>query len=199
MAIYSTIIVSVTVLIIRKLIIEKLSIEEAGYWEAMNRISSFYLMFFISMTSFYLLPRLSKSNRFDVFKKEVKNFYSYMIPILIICFVLIYFVRYYILKILLDDAFYPTANLFSWQLVGDFISVLAIALVKQFHAKLMVKEYIICNGTLNLLYLLLSFFFIDVYGLVGVTKAYVVSYLVYFFMVSFFVNYKGKNDKKILS
>lgn len=197
MAIYSVIIVSVTILLIRNLIIDKLSIEQAGYWEAMNRISSFYLMFFTSMTSFYLLPRLSKNNSFNVFKREIKSFYNYIIPILIVCFVFIYFIRYPLLSIFLDDAFYPTANLFSWQLVGDFISVLAIALVKQFHAKLMVKEYVMCNGTLNVLYLLLSYLFIDIYGLVGVTKAYVVSYFVYFFMVLFFVNYTRKNYDKI--
>ena len=69
MAAYSTVIVSLTFLLIRNLIIANLSVEEAGYWEAMNRISSFYLMFFISLTSFYLLPRLSKTNKL----KEVQS------------------------------------------------------------------------------------------------------------------------------
>ena len=91
MSIYATVIVSVTFLSIRNLVIEKLSLQEAGYWEAMNRVSSFYLMFFLSLTSFYLLPQLSKITNFKFFKKEIKRFYSLIIPALLVAFVLIYF------------------------------------------------------------------------------------------------------------
>tara|TARA_R110002050_G_scaffold300276_1_gene468471 strand:- start:44702 stop:45994 length:1293 start_codon:yes stop_codon:yes gene_type:complete len=198
MSIYSAVIVSITFLLIRNLIIEKLSIQEAGYWEAMNRISSFYLMFFISLTSFYLLPRLSKINDFKVFKKEIKGFYILIIPLLLISFILIYFLRYFLLKLFLTEEFLPTSILFFWQLIGDFISVLAIALVKQFHAKLMFKAYLISNGVLNLLYYCLSYCFIDVYGLVGVARSYAVSYLIYLLVVIIFIlQYYNKKNRCI--
>ncbi len=183
MSIYSVVIVSVTFLAIRNLIIENLGVEKAGYWEAMNRISSHYLMFFLTLTSFYLLPRLSKVNSFKVLKNEIKSFYILSIPLLVVFFTLIYFLRFFLLKLLLSNEFLPTASLFFWQLVADFISVLAIVLVKQFHAKLMFKEYLFCNGMLNILYLGLSYVFIDKYGLVGVVKAYAISYFVYLFLV----------------
>jgi len=195
MAIYSSAIVSINLLLIRNLIIEKLNVLEAGYWEAMNRISSFYIMFFISLTSFYLLPRLSKINDFKVFKEELKSFYTLCVPLLIIVFVTIYFLRFFLLKLLLNDEFLPTSNLFFWKLIGDFISVLAIALVKQFHAKRMVKAYIICNGLLNLLYFSLSYYFIDIFGLEGVVKAYAVSYSIYLVLViCFILNYHKKQS-----
>ncbi|WP_299112991.1 O-antigen translocase [uncultured Winogradskyella sp.] len=194
MAAYSTVIVSITFLLIRNLIIESLSVEEAGYWEAMNRISSFYLMFFISLTSFYLLPRLSKTNSFEVFKKEIKSFYVLIIPVLIIVFALIYFLRYLLLNILLSEEFIPTSELFFWRLIGDFINVIAIVLVKQFHAKLLFKAYLFSNGLLSLLYFCLSYFFIDIYGLVGVVKAYAFSYMVYLPIVIIFIyNYYKRN------
>lgn len=195
MSIYSTAIVSVTFLLIRNLIIENLSNQEAGYWEAMNRISSFYLMFFISLTSFYLLPRLSKITEFKVFKRELKAFYALSIPLILTSFIIIYFLRFILLRLLLSEEFLPTSTLFFWQLIADFMSILAIALVKQFHAKLMVREYLFCNGVLNLLYFSLSYFFIDIYGLVGVVKAYAFSYLIYLLLViSFIVRfYKRKN------
>ncbi|WP_406683346.1 O-antigen translocase [Seonamhaeicola sp. MEBiC1930] len=196
MAIYSTAIVSITVLLIRNLIIEKLSIDEAGYWEAMNRISTFYLMFFTSLTSFYLLPRLSKISDSRVFKSELKGFYSLSIPLLVVSFIIIYFLRFFILKLLLSDDFLPTSSLFFWQLVGDFISILAIALVKQFHAKRMVQAYLICNGILNILYYVISCYFIEIYGLIGVTKAYALSYLVYLIIVFIFVfSYFKRNNR----
>lgn len=187
MAIYSSAIVSINVLLIRNLIIEKLNVQEAGYWEAMNRISSFYIMFFISLTSFYLLPRLSKTNNFKLFIEELKNFYVLCIPLLLIVFSSIYFLRFFLLKLLLNEEFLPTSNLFFWKLIGDFISVLAIALVKQFHAKRMVKAYIVSNGVLNLLYFGLSYFLIDIYGLEGIVKSYAISYLIYLILVIIFI------------
>ena len=197
MAVYSTAIVSITFLLIRNLITEKLGAQDAGFWEAMIRISSFYLMFFISLTSFYLLPRFSKTNEFKIFKKELKGFYSLSIPLLIMGFVIIYFLRFVLLNLLLSEEFLPTSSLFLWQMIGDFISILAIALVKQFHAKLMVKAYIICNGILNLLYFSLSYFFIDLYGLVGVVKAYALSYLVYLLLVITFILHYYKRQKVV--
>lgn len=195
MAIYSTAIVSVTYLMIRNLVIDTLSTEDAGYWEAMNRLSSFYLMFFISMTSFYLLPRLAKTHVFAGFKKELKNFYVLSVPLLLVAFALIYFLRSFLLQFLLGDEFLPTESLFLWQLVGDFISILAIALVKQFHAKRMIKAYLVSNGLLNLLYLLFSYLFIEVYGLQGIVKAYALSYFIYLILVVFFVYMHFKSVK----
>ena len=199
MAAYSTVVVSITFLLIRNLIIENLSVEEAGYWEAMNRISSFYLMFFISLTSFYLLPRLSKTNSFEIFKKEVKSFYILIIPLIIIAFTLIYFLRYFLLNFLLSEEFIPTSELFFWRLIGDFINVMAIVLVKQFHAKLLFKSYLFTNGLLSLMYFCLSYFFIDIYGLVGVVKAYAFSYMVYLPIVIFFIyNYYKQNKNNLV-
>ena len=190
---------SITFLLIRNLIIENLSVEEAGYWEAMNRISSFYLMFFISLTSFYLLPRLSKTNSFEIFKKEVKSFYILIIPLIIIAFTLIYFLRYFLLNFLLSEEFIPTSELFFWRLIGDFINVMAIVLVKQFHAKLLFKSYLFTNGLLSLMYFCLSYFFIDIYGLVGVVKAYAFSYMVYLPIVIFFIyNYYKQNKNNLV-
>ena len=199
MAVYSTVIVAISFLLIRNMIIDRLGAQDAGFWEAMNRISSFYLMFFISLTSFYLLPRLSKTNEFKVFKKELKSVYSISIPLLVLGFIILYFLRSILLRLLFSEEFLPTAALFFWQMVGDFISVLAIALVKQFHAKLMVKAYLISNGLLNLLYVGLSYFFIDLYGLVGVVKAYALSYAIYLIVVTFFVYFYYKNQTDIQS
>lgn len=195
MAVYSTVIVSITFLLIRNLIIEKLGTTDAGFWEAMNRISSFYLMFFISMTSFYLLPRLSKTNEFKILKKELKGFYSISIPLLIVGFIIIYFLRFFLLRLLLSEEFLPTSHLFFWQMIGDFMSILAIALVKQFHAKLMVKAYLICNGILNLLYFSLSYLLIDLYGLVGVVQAFALSYFIYLLLVISFIFQHYKRQK----
>ena len=91
--------------------------------------------------------------------------------------------------------FYLLRHYFFWQLSGDFISVLAIALIKQFHAKLMVKAYFICNGLLNILYFSLSYVFIDKFGLQGIVKAYALSYFIYFVVVILFLLHYFKVKK----
>lgn len=197
LAIYGIAISSITFLFLRNLIIEKLGTQEAGYWEAMNMISTYYLMFFISLMSFYLLPRLSKSNEFKVFKQELKSFYSITIPLLVLGLVAIYFLRFFLLKLFLSIEFIPASELFFWQLVASFISVLAIAIVKQFQAKLMIKAFVICNGSLNVLYFGLSYFFIDFFGLVGVVKAYALSYFIYLILVIIFIRSHYKHQKVI--
>ena len=99
------------------------------------------------------------------------------------------------MRLLLSEEFLPTSSLFFWQLIGDFISVLAIALVKQFHAKLMVKAYLVCNGLLNILYFSLSYLLIDKFGLQGIVKAYALSYFIYFVVVILFLWYYFKVKK----
>ena len=45
---------------IRNYIIDTQGMRDAGYWEAMNRISSYYLMFVNSIMTLYFLPRFSE-------------------------------------------------------------------------------------------------------------------------------------------
>ena len=198
MALYSTVLVSITYLGIRNMIINKYSLEFAGYWDAMNRISGFYTMFFISLTSFYLLPRLSKIKALNLFKLEMRKFYSLVIPIIIPCFFIIYILRNFILELFLNDKFLPVETLFFWRLIGDFISIISIALVKQFHAKLMVKAYLICNGMQYAMYFGFSYLFIDNQGIVGVMKAYTISYAIYFLLVLMFLYYYFKTKRHVL-
>ncbi|RNC84988.1 MAG: O-antigen translocase [Winogradskyella sp.] len=196
MAVYSTVLVAIAYLLIRNMIIEKYSLKEAGYWDAMNRISGFYVMFFISLTSFYLLPRLAKINTFRLFKNELGRFYKLVIPLLIVSCVMIYYTRVLILKLFLSSEFLEVETLFFWRLIGDFISILAIALVKQFHAKLLVKAYLICNGLQYAMYVGFSAMFIENQGVVGVMKAYTLSYFIYLILVVLFVANDFKKNSK---
>ncbi|MBW2960862.1 O-antigen translocase [Mesonia sp. JHPTF-M18] len=198
MSFYSYVITSVSLLIVRNLIITKINLESAGYWEAMNRISSFYTMFFISLTSLYLLPKLSEINDWKSFKLEMKSFYKFVIPLLTIALVFIFILRIYLLRLLLSEEFMQTATLFKWQLLGDFIAVISIALVKQFHAKRLIKYYLVSNGLLNLLYIIFSFLLIDFYGIQGVVKAYAISYFIYFFIIMFLIIrfYKNQHNRE---
>ena len=59
MALLSGIIVPLNFILIRNLIIDTHSIQQAGMWDAVNRISGFYMLFFTTGFSFYYIPKLS--------------------------------------------------------------------------------------------------------------------------------------------
>src|SRR5690606_19463026 len=143
MALVSAIAVPLVSIVIRNYIIEVVGIKEAGYWEAMNRISDYYLMFIMSMMSLYFLPRFSEIESRTEFRKEVFNFYKTIVPYFALCLILIYFLRSFIVPLVFSNAFKPTENLFFWQLLGDFVKVISIVIAYQFIAKRMFWHFII--------------------------------------------------------
>jgi PST family polysaccharide transporter len=93
MALVTAIAVPLVSIVIRNYIIEVVGIKEAGYWEAMNRISDYYLMFIMSMMSLYFLPRFSEIESKTEFRKEVFNFYKTIVPYFAGGLILIYLLR----------------------------------------------------------------------------------------------------------
>ena len=57
MAFLSAVIVPLTLLFIRNSVVKCYSVQEAGIWDAVNRLSGFYMMFFSSGLSLYYMPK----------------------------------------------------------------------------------------------------------------------------------------------
>jgi PST family polysaccharide transporter len=180
MALVTTIALPIVFIIIRNYIGETIGLKEAGYWEAMNRISTYYLMFANSMLALYILPRFGRINDIEIFKQEVFKVYKVIIPVMFLGMLVIYFAKVYIIKGVFTDEFLPVKNLFLWQLLGDFIKVLCIILTYQFLAQKMFWHFIIIEAFFVLQMYLLSIFCIDNYGVVGVTIAHFSSYALQF-------------------
>ena len=71
MALVSGIALPLVFIAIRNYIIDSEGLKEAGFWEAMNRISSYYLMFVLSLMTLYFLPRFTEIDSKKEFRKEV--------------------------------------------------------------------------------------------------------------------------------
>lgn len=76
MALISGIALPLVFIAIRNYIIDSEGLKEAGFWEAMNRISSYYLMFVNSLMVLYFLPRFAEIDSKKEFRKEVFGFYK---------------------------------------------------------------------------------------------------------------------------
>ncbi|MEZ4802153.1 MAG: O-antigen translocase [Gelidibacter sp.] len=183
MALVSAIAVPLVSIVIRNYIIDFVGIKEAGYWEAMNRISDYYLMFMMSLMSLYFLPRFSEIETKTEFRKEVFNFYKSVIPYFAGALLVIYLLRSLIVPLIFSDDFQPTEDLFAWQLLGDFVKVISGVIVYQFLAKRMFWHFIIIEIFLVCMLYLTSVYLIDSYGAKGAVIGHFVSYVLFYGVV----------------
>ena len=183
MALITAIVLPLVAIVIRNYIIENIGMREAGHWEAMNRISNYYLMFVNSLLALYILPRFSEIDNVKEFRKEVFDFYKTIMPIFGLGLLVIYLLRPFIILLVFSSEFKPMEELFGWYLLGDFVKVLSIVIAYQFLAKRMFWHYVITEiFSVSVIYFT-SIYFIDIYGVKGATIAHFVSYLMYFIVI----------------
>ena len=179
MAITSAISAPLSYLVIRNYIGENLGWDSAGYWQGIWYISTMYLMLITTSLSVYYLPKLSEIKDKNELKKEIFNGYKIIMPIVIVSATLIYLLKEYVIIIAFDEKFMPMLELFKWQLIGDTIKICSWLLSYLMLAKAMTKIFIFTEIIFSLFFVLLSIYFINNYGLVGVTYAYFCNYIIY--------------------
>ena len=169
----------VSQLILRGYVISHISAVEAGWWEAMNRLSNMYLMVITSSFGVYYLPRLSELKENHELRHEIYKAYKVILPLLCAGFAVIYFLRMLIIKILFTPEFYPMQQLFIWQLGGDLFKISSWLVAFLMVAKSMTKAFISTEILFSALFVGLSFVFIHFNGVVGITQAYMINFAIY--------------------
>lgn len=173
-------------LAIRNNVIEKLGEEQAGYWSAMERISSNYLMFISTLLTVYFLPKLILATTNKDTKGVFYKYYKSILPIFILAAIVIYILKHFIVAFLFTKDFSPVEDLFKWQLIGDTFKVAALILGFEFFAKKMTIAFIVTElVSLTILYFS-SLFFISSYGIEGIVMAHAFTYLLYFLVLSIY-------------
>lgn len=179
MALVSGVVGSIVFIAIRKNIIATIGIQEAGYWEAMSKISSFYLVFISSVLTLYFLPKLAVAKNDLQSKKVFFNFYKTIFPMFIVGIIIIYFLRNFIVKLLFTTEFLPVKDLFFWQLLGDVFKVASLILGYQFFAKKLTFAFILSEFlSFGVLYFL-SDYLIRTIGLEGIIMAQAIDNFIY--------------------
>lgn len=179
MAITTAATVPVSQLFIRSYVISNISIVDAGYWEGMNKLSAMYLMIITSSLGVYFLPKLAELNTNVELRKEIFKVYKIIMPILAIGLLSIYFLRYFVVSILFTEDFAPMSSLFAYQLIGDFFKIAAWLLAFNMIAKSMTKTFIAAEIIGSLTFVGLALFFVNINGVIGITQAYMINYILY--------------------
>lgn len=179
MALISVVILNISQLLIRNFIISSISFEQAGYWQAMIRISDLYLNFIITTLSVYYLPKLSEIKDDVLLRKEIINGYKLILPVLFVINFLIYECRYIIINLVFTERFIPMSDLFLFQMVGDFFKISSWLLSFLMIAKAMTKLFIFTEIIFSFSFILLCVIFLKYFSLTGLAYAHALNYIIY--------------------
>ena len=179
MALFSAVVGPLVYLKIRTFAILKVGAEQAGFWVTMDMIANYYLLFIGTILTIYFLPKLVKANTKIDTKSIFWDYYKSIIPIFVVGLVLIYFLRFFIIKLLFTNAFLPVSELFVWQLSGDLFRAIALILGYNLVAKKLTFQFIIFEIlSLSTMYAL-SKILLPIYGIEGVLIAHFGTYFTY--------------------
>lgn len=183
MAITSVLAVTVMQMVIRNYLIDEFSIQQAGYWQSMWMISSMYLMILTTALSTYYLPKLSELQELSKIRKEIISGYKIILPFVLVTATSIYFLRDFIICLLFTPDFIEMRNLFFYQLVGDFFKMASWTLAYLMIAKAMTKTFIVTEIIFSVSFFVFTVVFTQMNGLIGVTQAYALNYLLYLLLM----------------
>lgn len=185
MALTSMILLPLSQLILRNYIIAQLSVEAAGFWQAITKFSNLYLSVILASISLYYVPRLSEIKDKTELRKEILAAYAILLPITAIMSITFFFAKDLIIDLVYAPSFRPMRELFAFQLLGDFLRVMSYILAHLFIAKAIGKKFIFSEIIFTFSYLVLSVFFVNQYGVVGMTYAYALNFFLYNIFIYF--------------
>ena len=171
---------------IRNHLIKNFSPDTAGHWDAVNRLSTFYMMFATTMVSIYFLPKLSVAQSHGETKRVFYNYYKSMLPLFAVCLLILYFLREFVVLVVFNEEFLPMTELFLWQLLGDFFKVGSLILGYQFFAKKLTIAFIVTEILSFCVLYFSSIFLIDKYGAEGAVMGHTVTFFIYWIMLAIY-------------
>lgn len=186
MALVSSVLGPFVFLAIRNHIIHDLGIEQAGYWETMTRISSYYLLFISTILTVYFLPKLAKASTNQETKSVFWEFYKFILPVFVLGLIVLYLARFFVVRLLFSKEFLPVTDLFFWQFLGDIFKVCSLILGYQFFAKKLTSAFILTElFSLFILYTA-SVYYIQIFQIEGVVIAYAFQNLSYLIVLAIY-------------
>ncbi len=190
MAMVSGFLVPAIQIFVRDKIIHDFTLQEAGFWQAVTRISDYYLGFITLVLGVYYMPKLSALQTKPELRSEIFKAYKIVMPVVSALALIIWLLRDLIIYILFSPSFEPMKPLFTYQLIGDVFKIGSWLLANLMVAKAMVKVYIITEFVFATTYVLFCFFLINRFGVIGATYGFCINYLLYWIVMFFIMKRK---------
>jgi O-antigen/teichoic acid export membrane protein len=180
MAIVAAFTIPLSQLVLRNMLIRETGLDGAGYWQGMMRISDGYLMIITTSLATYYLPVLSAIKTKSGMRQEVFKVFRLVVPAVLVGSVLIYALRFFIIKLLYTGKFEAMESLFFWQLTGDIFKVASWLLSYILLARAVTKVYVAAEIVFTVSYIGLGYLFVQLLDLNGITIAFAINNFIYF-------------------
>lgn len=196
MSFFSTVILSTVEIEIRNMILRRISESDAGIWSAMLDLSKNYMAFSTILFTMYVIPKFALVVGRQSFVREMGHVYKTILPIFGLGMLAVYLFRDIIID-LIFPGFDAMSSLFQWQLLGDFIRLIAMVVSYYFIAKKLVYHFVFTEILSVGLFYLFAHYFINSYGVEGVVIGHLIRYVVYLIVVFALVwHYVHQQEKK---
>ncbi len=172
-------------ILIRNKIVSIFTLTEAGWWQAVTRISDYYLAFITTVLSIYYLPKLSEINDKSELRQEISRGYKGILPVVALMALAIWIFRETIVQVLFSKEFLPMTPLFKFQLLGDFFKIGSWLLGYILIAKANIKLVIITELAFASSLVIMSYYFINTFGIIGTTYAFCLNYALHWITMVF--------------
>ncbi|HDT5890746.1 MULTISPECIES: O-antigen translocase [Aeromonas] len=185
MAITSALTVPVSLILVRNILIDQVGWDTTGQWQAVYKISEVYLGVITMALGTYYLPRLASLTSVDTILSEIHKTASIIIPIVAVMAFGVYLLRDVIISLLFTDEFRFARELFSVQLTGDVIKIASWLYAYPMLSRGAIKWYIATEIMFTASLVALTHGLVTQYGVLGANMAYVLNYIIYFFLMFF--------------
>lgn len=185
----SGVFMSLMLLAVRYIIVDNFSLDYAGYWEALWKISTYFLMISMLPMSIYYIPKFSAVHDTSAIKTLLLEAYKVFIPLQILAGILIYVFREEFILLLFSKDFLFISSILIFMLLGDVFRISGYILGNLFYAKALMKRFLLLDLLYNSLLTGLVYVFIQHYGFTGVGYAYLVANL---FVLAYFAYFYSK-------
>ena len=166
-------------IVIRNLLVEHSGVELASYWEGYSRLSLFMSGLAISSISLYYLPKLVEANTGQEMLKVILWGVKFLFAVAFPAILLIFLFGSHVISLLYTTKFLEAIFLLKWELLGTLLKLLSFTVSFIMVAKKLTKVFVLSELISGLLFLGLSMFFIDKYGVVGASIAFAGTYFIY--------------------
>ena len=187
MSIASAVVMPLGQIIVRNFIIGHFSIAWAGYWQALIKLSDYYLVFLTSSLGVYYIPRLSELSAPQAIRSEILSAAKMTLPILMIAQVTLYFFRMPVLTLLYTSEFTNIATYIPIQLLGDFFKFAGWLISCLMLAKARTLMFITTELVFGLMYIVLAITLSQRLGFKGIFLAYAIEYAFYLVTMAIFL------------
>lgn len=183
MAITTAITTPLALMAVRKILVDQVGWEQAGYWQAVYKISEVYLGIITMALGTYFLPKLSSLSGYETIRKEIAATARVVMPLVTVLALCVYLLRDFAITLLFTEAFRSAKDLFAIQLIGDVIKIFSWLYAYPMLSTGATKWFMATEIGFSVSFVFLTYLLVNVYGVDGAVKAYTINYVIYFVLV----------------